>query len=73
MTPVSLTGARGYAPDPVFRDHRQSARLPRNDSEMTVDSFCIAGNGRGQIEPDAALEQSSNRSPELVSLRLQPT
>jgi len=46
----------------------------RNDSRKPVDSFCSAGNGRSPTEigfasellwPDAALEQSSNKSPEL--------
>jgi len=80
VTAVLLAGARGYAPDPVFEIPGQA--LDRaNDSEKAVDSFCAAGNGRGQIEiglasgllwPGAALEQSRNRSPELGSAAALP-
>ena len=50
--PVSLAGARGYAPDPVF-EIAGKALDRANDSEKAVDSFCAAGKVEARTRSDS--------------------
>ena len=72
VTAVLSAGARGYAPDPVSNSSAKHS-LPRNDSREAR-GFVLQrrqwSEARRVLWPDAALEQSSNRSRELSAAAL---